>query len=150
MTDKTDIIESLNDLIRTSEDGAKGFLAAAERADDPSLKKLLQDRSESCAHAARELQQAVRDCGGTPEESGSAAGAAHRGWVKARAAVGDSNVAVLEEVERGEDVAKSAYARVLKANLPADVRGIVERQYQGVLKNHDRIRDLRDQYRASA
>ena len=57
MTDKTDIIESLNDLIRTSEDGAKGFLAAAERADDPSLKKLLQDRSESCAHAARELQR---------------------------------------------------------------------------------------------
>jgi hypothetical protein len=33
--------------------------------------------------------------------------------------------------------------------LPADVRAIVERQYQGVLQNHDRVRDLRDQYAAA-
>jgi len=33
--------------------------------------------------------------------------------------------------------------------LPADVRAVVERQYQGVIENHDRIRDLRDQYAAA-
>lgn len=150
MADNTGAVTVLNELIRTSEDGKKGFLAAAEKADDPSLKSLLQDRAGSCAEAARELQQAVRACGGKPEDSGSIAGAAHRGWVKARATVGDNNLAVLEEVERGEDVAKAAYSRALKGSLPPDIRGIVERQYQGVLKNHDRIRELRDQYRASA
>ena len=150
MPDINSTVDTLNDLIRTSEDGKNGFLAAAEKADDPSLKSLLQDRSGSCAEAARELQQIVLSLGGTPEDSGSAAGAAHRGWVKARATVGDANLAVLEEVERGEDVAKAAYARALKERLPADIRDLVERQYQGVLKNHDRVRQLRDQYRASA
>ena len=29
------------------------------------------------------------------------------------------------------------------------VRTLVERQYQGVLQNHDRVRDLRDQYAAA-
>jgi uncharacterized protein (TIGR02284 family) len=36
----------------------------------------------------------------------------------------------------------------LEKELPADVRAIVERQYQGVLQTHDRVRDLRDQYAA--
>jgi len=29
------------------------------------------------------------------------------------------------------------------------VRVVIERQYQGVVQNHDRIRDLRDQYAAA-
>ena len=34
-------------------------------------------------------------------------------------------------------------------DLPADIRAIVDRQYQGVLANHDRVRTLRDRYRAT-
>jgi hypothetical protein len=33
--------------------------------------------------------------------------------------------------------------------LPADVRTVVERQYQGVLQNHDQVKSLRDQYRSA-
>ncbi|MEW6167843.1 MAG: PA2169 family four-helix-bundle protein, partial [Pseudomonadota bacterium] len=106
-------IEVLNELIRTSEDGRRGFEAAAAKADDPRLKTTLAEHARSCAAAVSELQQLVRSFGGEPVESGSIAGAAHRGWVRARAAAGDNNVAVLEEVERGEDVAKAAYTRAL-------------------------------------
>ena len=40
--------------------------------------------------------------------------------------------------------AKRAYESALKKDLPQDVRAIVERQYQGVKQNHDRVRDLRN------
>jgi len=143
-------IEVLNELIRTSEDGRRGFEAAAEKADDPRLKSTFAEHARSCAAAVSELQQLVHSFGGKPVESGSIAGAAHRGWVRARAAAGDNNVAVLEEVERGEDVAKATYTRALQAPLPADVRALLERQYHGVLRNHDSVRGLRNQYRAGA
>jgi uncharacterized protein (TIGR02284 family) len=55
-----------------------------------------------------------------------------------------SEHAVLAECERGEDAAKAAYEAALQKNLPADVRTLVERQYQGVKANHDRVRNLRN------
>jgi len=54
-----------------------------------------------------------------------------------------------EECERGEDVAKASYTKTLNATLPEDTRLIVQRQYEGVVSNHDQIRNLRDRYRAT-
>jgi len=95
------------------------------------------------------LQRLVARLGGKPEEGGTVAGAVHRGWVTLKSAVaGRTDLAILEECERGEDVAKATYAKALKASLPEDIRLVVQRQYDGVLRNHGQIRDLRDQYRA--
>ena len=83
--------------------------------------------------------------GGNPEQGGSMSGSLHRAWVDIKTAVtGKDDAAVLTECERGEDSAKQAYADALKKDLPAAVRSIVERQYQGVRENHDRIRDRRN------
>jgi uncharacterized protein (TIGR02284 family) len=57
--------------------------------------------------------------------------------------------AVLEECERSEDAAKSAYEAALKKDLPADIRTVVDRQYLGVKENHDHVRDLRNSIRAA-
>ena len=46
--------------------------------------------------------------------------------------------------ERGEDTGKHIYEAALKQDLPMEVRTIIERQYQGVKANHDRVRDLRN------
>jgi uncharacterized protein (TIGR02284 family) len=54
----------------------------------------------------------------------------------------------LSECERGEDIAVANYQRALDKNLPPDVRTTVERQYQGVLQNHDQVKSLRDQSRS--
>lgn len=51
--------------------------------------------------------------------------------------------AVLEACERGEDVAKRNYEKALGEDLPANIRSIVQRQYEGVVENHDLVRDLR-------
>ena len=148
MSDKTTSV--LNVLIETSFNGNKGFLAAADDSKNPELQNIFRQRAQDCAKAAAELQQIVTRLGGKPEEGGSVAGAAHRGWVNLKAVVtGRSDLAILEECERGEDVAKAHYRNAVeKEDLPADIRAVVERQYQGAVRNHDQIRDLRDQYKA--
>ncbi|MNQ99080.1 hypothetical protein D3C85_1148020 [compost metagenome] len=88
--------------------------------------------------------------GGKPEDSGTVSGAMHRGWTNLKAAVASrTDLVLLEECERGEDVAKAAYGKALQDTLPENVRAVVERQYQGVLRNHDQIRDLRNRYRTA-
>ena len=145
-----DAVKTLNQLIATSEDGHQGFAEAARKVEDTKLKVLFTERAGECQRAVGELQQCVKALGAEPQESGTITGAVHRGWAKLRASVSEPNLAVLEEAERGEDVAKAAYTKALEAPLPPQVRTVVERQHQGVLRNHDVIRDLRDRYRAAA
>ena len=52
--------------------------------------------------------------------------------------------AVLAECERGEDAAKAAYEAALRKTCRPMLRTLVERQYQGVKANHDRVRNLRN------
>lgn len=144
------VVDVLNELIETSENGKKGFAEAAEKATDASLKVELSQRAQQCAIAAQQLDSAVRTMGGEPAQGGTVAGAVHRGWVAVKAAVGDRNVAVLEEVERGEDHAKAEYKKALTLDLPPEARKLVEQQYDGCLRNHSRIRELRDQYARAA
>jgi uncharacterized protein (TIGR02284 family) len=67
--------------------------------------------------------------------------------VKATLATYDDK-AVLEESERGEDNAMARYRKALEQPLPAGVKLIVERQMQGLQRNHDQMKMLRDQSRA--
>lgn len=145
------LIDTLNDLITTSRDGEFGFRASAEHAKDETLRALLSRRADSCAAAAEQLQQQVIHLGGEPDTGGSATGAIHRGWVAVRAKLtGYTDLAMLEECERGEDAALETYREALKTRMPADIQALVETQYQGAKRNHDEVRKLRDQLEATA
>lgn len=144
-----DVIDVLNDLIENCRDGEYGFKACAEHTQSTELRELFQSRSRECNGAALELQSLVTQKGGTPESSGSASGAVHRGWVAVKGTLsGYSDLAMLEECERGEDVAKARYKKALEQDLPADIHMVVTRQYDGAVRNHDQIRLLRDRLRA--
>lgn len=139
------VVSVLNSLIETSKDGEAGFRKAADDTSNPELKTLFNDRAQRCAQAAGELQAAIHALGGKAENHGSASGALHRGWMDIKSAVkGRTDHEILSDCEKGEDVAKKRYREALDAELPADIRMLVERQYEGVLKNHDRVRELRD------
>ena len=149
--DRDDVVDTLNDLIETCKDGENGFRTCAEDIKRTDLKSIFEKAAQRCGEAARELQAQVQRLGGKPERSGSLAGSAHRRWVDIKSAVmGKDDAAVLAECERGEDVAKESYQRALKKDLPADVRSIVERQYQGVLEHHDMVRSLEKGAKASS
>jgi uncharacterized protein (TIGR02284 family) len=145
--DKDSVISTLNTLIETSKDGEEGFKLSAENVSDPELKTIFLERARGCAEGARVLQARVQQLGGEAETSSSASGAVHRGWVNLKSAItGSDDKAILVEVERGEDVAVESYEKALHEDLPSDIRALVERQYQGVKANHDRVRDLRNRY----
>ncbi len=144
------VISCLNTLIDTSKDGEEGFRTCAENVVDPQLKTLLMAASQRCASGAHELQEEVRRLGGEPETGGTVSGSVMRAWINIKGAVsGKDDGAILAECERGEDYAVKAYKDALKEELPQSTRQIVEEQYRGVIENHDKIRGLRDHYKAA-
>ena len=68
-----------------------------------------------------------------------------------RTAVADrDDLAIPEETGKGEDAAKKKSADALQETaLSFYSRALLERQSQGVLRNHDLIRDLRDRHRGA-
>jgi len=149
--DRDDVVETLNDLIENCKDGEYGFRTCAEHAKSTDLKSVFTQRAGDCQQAAQELQTLVTRFGGTPDNSGSVSGAAHRGWVAVRGAVAlDDDQAMLNECERGEDIALNRYRKALEEDLPSDVEQVVRRQHEGVRRNHDQIKALRDSRKATA
>ena len=134
----------LNDLIETCKDGEQGFREAAEGITDPSIRSLFQTYAQQRADYARELQSEVSRLGSTPETGGSASGALHRGWINLKSAVtGKNDKAIVDEAERGEDVAVDQYQKALAHDIPSDLKAVVTRQYQGVQEAHNQVRNLK-------
>jgi uncharacterized protein (TIGR02284 family) len=141
-----DVISTLNDLIETSKDGEDGFRSCAENIKDQQLKSFFMDRAASCGQAASQ----VLALGGKPETSSSVSAGLHRRWVDIKSAVtGKDDESILNECERGEDVALKSYRKALEKELPPALRSMVEQQYQGVLRNHDQVKALRDRARTA-
>jgi len=140
-----DVISTLNNLIETCKDGQEGFQQAAEGVQNSQLKSIFYEFGQQRSQFAGELQTLVRELGGDPETSASTAGALHRGWINIKSAImGQDDQAILNECERGEDVAKNAYKGALEENLPANILDVVQRQYSAVQAAHDQIKMLRD------
>jgi len=148
--DTKETISVLNDLIETSKDGEKGFTKCANDLQTAGLKSVLLQRSQDCSAAAAELQKLVLSLAGEPENDTSLGGDLHRRWIDLKALVtGNDDATILNECERGEDVAKKNYSDALRKDLPPNIRAVVEKQYQGVLRHHDQVRVMRDAVRAS-
>ncbi len=150
MNDTRDTIDQLNKLIETCLDGEYGFRACAEHVKSADLKRVFLERAAGCQRGATELQGLVGVLGGKADTHSTAAGALHRGWVSVVGTLrGHSDKAMLDECERGEDVALDRYRAALKQPLPVDVKTVVQSQYEGVKRNHDLIRNLRNQAAAA-
>lgn len=146
-----DAIDILNDLLESCRDGEYGFRECAEHTKAQDIKTVLGQRAEDCRMAAVDLQALILKMGGEPEEGGTASGALHRGWVSVKGTLtGYSDYAMLDECERGEDVALANYRKALKQALPAAARALVEKQSQGAQRNHDQIKAMRDALKVSA
>lgn len=149
--DRKDLVRTLNKLIENCKDGEAGFKACAEDIKRPDIKELFTQRSRQCGEAAAELQRTVLELGGDPEDSTSVSGDLHRRWVDLKSMItGKDDEAILNECERGEDVAVRAYRKALEKPLPPSVQAVVEKQFQGVQRNHDQVRALRNQVRKAS
>jgi len=143
VTDDNKIVDTLNNLIQICKDGEEGFRAASDNVFKADLKRLFKAYANEREQFESELQALVRSLGGSPEKNGSVSAAFHRGWMTIKTTLGGrTDRAVIADCERGEDYAVKAYREAIGKELPANVRSLVERQYQAVKKAHDHIRDL--------
>lgn len=141
-----DVVDTLNDLIETSKNTELGFNECAKRAQSSELRSVFNQHATEAHTNASELQALVARLGGKPEDSGTTAGAMHRGWTAFKNAItGHSDLTLLEECERGEDAALASYRKALKEeNLPGPVLDVIQRQMQNVQRTHDQIKSMRD------
>src|SRR5277367_4505957 len=140
--DSSKIRSTLNDLIETCKDSQEGFHSAAEKLKDPEIHTLFLRLYLQRSEFAGELQAEVTRIGGEPATSGSTAGAIHRGWIGLKAALAaDTDHAILEEAERGEEAAVKNYIHVLRKDLPSDLESIVSKQFREIQQAHHAIRE---------
>jgi uncharacterized protein (TIGR02284 family) len=145
------VIATLNDLLQHARDGELGFREAAENARTHTLATLFERCAASCGRAAAQLEEQIRGCGGEVAESGSVLGAAHRVWMQLRGIFGGaSDEKMLEECERGEDMALARYRQALTENLPADLHALVLYQYELAQRHHDMVRTMRERAQATS
>lgn len=134
-------VKVLNSLIETTLDSAHGYEEAAQNAPDGQLRTMFAERSRRRMDLVRELQQEVRTFGGQPEDDQSLLGKAHNKFVDLKNALtGGSDKAVIDEVERGEDVIKAKFEAALNdSDLPAEARQTVSRAYESIRADHDEV-----------
>jgi uncharacterized protein (TIGR02284 family) len=146
-----DSVSVLNGLIEVLKDGELGFKAAASDVSRPDLRQVLTDFAVQRGQFVRALQYQVELTGESAEDSGSVGGSVHRGWLNLKAAVASRNdLSVLEECERGEDVALKAFTDAVAGHELGASRTIVEGQAVQIRAAHDQVRALRDGLRAAA
>ncbi len=133
-------------LVETLKDGRDGFTSAAERlrgSDRPELAATMQRFAEQRAQFAGEIVAMGHDYGDDVDDSGSAAGALHRGWIKVKDAVtGDDPGRVLGAAVSGEDHAVSEYEKALGEDVSDGFRAVLQRQHSSVVAARDEVEQL--------
>ena len=142
-------VSTLQDLIQINIDSAKGFRESAEQIADVNLASLFQEMAKTRQGLAEDLKAHVQYSGERPREDGTFLASLHRTWLDLRAKLtGGDPTTILVDAEKGEDYIKAAYEDALKKTAGSAVNDVLTQQYAVVKSGHDRVRDLRDAYKA--
>jgi uncharacterized protein (TIGR02284 family) len=136
---------TLNTLIGTLIDSIEGYQKAAADTTNQRFAEMFNSRAQERQQVLTKLQGAVARMGGNPEDDGTTAGAAHRGWINLKEAVlGRDDEAIVNEVERGEDYLKNKFETAMKnVDLPPEARAAVEEAWTSVRAGHDEMSALK-------
>jgi uncharacterized protein (TIGR02284 family) len=148
------VIDVVNDLIKINNDRVAGFEKAGTdlENDDNGLIAVFNKLAGESQQYAAELTGIAQQYGSEPAEGTSTSGDLHRAWIDIKATfTGHDLLAVLNECERGEDAAKTAYRDALdpENELDFELTLVLQRQQQGINEGHDLIKSLRDQVELS-
>ena len=138
-------ISTLNSLISTTLDSIEGYSEAAKDNESGRYGGLFTSRAAERRQVATKLQTEVTRLGGTPAESGTALGGAHRMFFNIKSAVtGKDDQAIVNEVERGEDHIKAKYESAMKdEDLSPQVLALIRESYASVREGHDQMRNIK-------
>jgi uncharacterized protein (TIGR02284 family) len=143
MTNNDDIAV-LNRLIGVTIDSVEGYSEAAKDVKNPELKAIFQRRARERLAAYRSLQSQVSALGGEPQDDGTLLASVHRVFVNLRSTVQSGDLAVIDEVERGEDVIKARYEDAIhQAGFSSSSLAAVQHAYESVRSGHDEMSRLK-------
>jgi len=144
--DNTKTVSVLNDLLNITNDRIQGFSKVEDKVWDnyPALRNDYDNMVSQSLTMKNELSDLISERGGTPETSGSAAGAIHRGWIDVKNAfAGDNAEATLENVVYGENAAIDAYQKALDSgDLCPESSRVVLDQLHYLKASHNKFKSL--------
>jgi uncharacterized protein (TIGR02284 family) len=144
-------LELIHKLIETCRDGQAGYLEAAEYAHNEELKRFFSTQAMERARFAGELERAAQRLGESSSSVGpSFANKVHRAWIDLKHKLGAGDASVLGSVETGESNAKAHYQQALAAELPPEMRSIIERQAESISMAYSQVCALRTMYKKAA
>ena len=145
-------IDILNSLITTTIDSALGFERSAEDANAGRFTQFFREFGTERRQVVAELQDYVREIGGTPNDDGSLKADLHRRWVDLRDAFSSrDDSAIVAEVERGEDYLKAKYDEALAdTELAPDTVAVIREAYESVRAGHDQASALKHNMEAAS
>ncbi len=146
--DNQQAIDHLNELIQINNDRIDGYETASKEATTGDLQSLFSSLIQTSRECRTELSAAVAQIGGVPTDSTKISGKFFRAWMDVKAALtGNDRHAILASCEFGEDQALQTYRKVLdqSSSLPAERVEMIQKQYDRLKADHDKIKSLRNQ-----
>ncbi|WP_244228198.1 DUF892 family protein [Mucilaginibacter kameinonensis] len=143
-------LDVINDMIKINNDRAAGFEKAGKdlNEDESGLITVFNKLSEESRENVAELTGLAQQFGEDAAEGTSTSGDLHRAWIDIKSAfTGNDLNAILNECERGEDAAKTAYKNALdpENELSPELEQVLFAQQRLIVDGHDLIKSLRDQ-----
>jgi uncharacterized protein (TIGR02284 family) len=130
---------AINRLIGVAYDSARGYLIAAQTANNRGLKTLLRSYARQRFQFVAQLEKLLEHHQDEQEdvaEHGSFLGGVHRGWIiiKTAMTLGPQNTedVLFSEVVRGEKYALDQYDRVLQMSLNEETQQLVQNQRERI------------------
>ncbi|MEO6287892.1 MAG: PA2169 family four-helix-bundle protein [Dyadobacter sp.] len=148
MSQNSEMIEVLNDLILINNDRVVGYEKAYDETDtsDTDLRSLYNNLANHSRQHVSELTSEVSTLGGEPATGTMVSGKLYRVWMDVKSAFSsDGRKTSLENSEFGEDAAQKAYESALESeDLTPELRSLITQQKATLRRGHDTIKSLRD------
>ena len=138
----TTTVDTLNSLLRGELSATETYQQALTQLQGTQGYDDLKGIHREHREAANTLRQHVHHYGAKPDQGSGAWGAFAKAVEGTAKAFGTD--AALKALKEGEEHGMKEYEKALSSQLPSDVRAIIQRQAESVLKAHDHVRDMRD------
>lgn len=138
----------LNDLLNITNDRIQGFAKVEDKVWD-TYSPLKGDYDHMVAQSQvmkSELVNLITERGGNPDDTGTTAGAIHRGWIDVKNSFsGDKTESTLENVVFGEEAAIDAYQDALDSgDLCPESSRVVNDQLHHLKSSYNKFNNLNE------
>ena len=144
---KENIISGLNDLLAKNYDAERGYNNAAQKTDNPILKSFYRSKASNRYSYGHQIKDILRGMGAEIDKGTSIAGDLHNAWINFRNIFSfNTEEAILDEVERGEEASLNEYDDFLENNEVSDqIRQVITYQRNNIARALNKVDMFEDQ-----